>query len=281
MYVHWLTAGLAHPKYLSFDSRHCPAMSTEHYVMSDEPPFLRDVQALSSYLSCTWLELDEMFLSNYPAQQVAGTSLPPCTLAPTPMAENDWLLPPPAYDILHIPWLDQQIPMSQPRFMTESRPVSCRSLQQGRSQPRQPRQGDDEPLSLPSKSSYRRTFSCPESGCQRTYSRNSDLERHRRTHTGQQPYLCPEPSCPKAFSQKSNLNRHLRTHRNERPFSCPRCGKKFTQQGHVNRHIKLHNRNHLDDSSTDEDGNDSSSFSCSSLADGPQSNLPRNPIHHL
>eukprot|EP00079_Xenopus_tropicalis_P018524 XP_004920431.1 PREDICTED: zinc finger protein 271-like isoform X1 [Xenopus tropicalis] len=65
-----------------------------------------------------------------------------------------------------------------------------------------------------------RPYSC--GGCGRT----SNLTHHRRTHTGERPHKCS--LCPKSFSQNSNLNRHQRTHMaGSRPHQCIRCSRTF------------------------------------------------------
>ncbi|KAI1316585.1 hypothetical protein EDD11_009710 [Mortierella claussenii] len=48
--------------------------------------------------------------------------------------------------------------------------------------------------------------------CEKRFSRPSQLETHRLTHTGEKPYICPH--CQKDFNVASNLKRHIRTHTN-------------------------------------------------------------------
>ena len=55
--------------------------------------------------------------------------------------------------------------------------------------------------------------------CYRVFPRSSNLTRHLRTHTGEQPYACKY--CNRAFSISSNLQRHVRnTHSKEKPYQC-------------------------------------------------------------
>ncbi|XP_076005619.1 zinc finger protein 367 [Genypterus blacodes] len=75
--------------------------------------------------------------------------------------------------------------------------------------------------------------------CNRVFPREKSLQAHKRTHTGERPYLCDYPNCAKAFVQSGQLKTHQRLHTGEKPFVCSEkgCGNRFT---HANRHCPKH-----------------------------------------
>ncbi|XP_069618165.1 zinc finger protein 367 isoform X1 [Ranitomeya imitator] len=75
--------------------------------------------------------------------------------------------------------------------------------------------------------------------CNRVFPREKSLQAHKRTHTGERPYLCDYPECGKAFVQSGQLKTHQRLHTGEKPFVCSEngCMSRFT---HANRHCSKH-----------------------------------------
>ncbi|XP_077321431.1 uncharacterized protein LOC143955222 [Lithobates pipiens] len=76
------------------------------------------------------------------------------------------------------------------------------------------------------------------SECRKSFSNQAFLLAHRRSHTGEKPYVCSY--CGKGFAHKSDFNKHQRIHTGEKPYSCSECGKSFTQKSNHMRHQKVH-----------------------------------------
>ena len=75
--------------------------------------------------------------------------------------------------------------------------------------------------------------------CGRVFPREKSLQAHKRTHSGERPYVCDFPNCGKAFVQSGQLKTHQRLHTGEKPFKCTAegCNTRFT---HANRHCPYH-----------------------------------------
>ncbi|KAL1837970.1 hypothetical protein VTJ49DRAFT_3178 [Mycothermus thermophilus] len=67
--------------------------------------------------------------------------------------------------------------------------------------------GEQKPLVGSSATSDNgRAFKCEEIGCDKTFSRHSELNKHKRRHT--KPYACTFPDCKQKFGSKSDWKRH-------------------------------------------------------------------------
>ncbi|XP_071448314.1 zinc finger protein 714-like [Hetaerina americana] len=95
----------------------------------------------------------------------------------------------------------------------------------------------------PSKQTRSGKLSCKE--CKFETNRPSQLEIHKRKHTGFKPYACPE--CGKAFPHSSGLNVHIKRHRGQRDFPCEFCDYRAYTKIDKTRHMTVHTgeRNHV------------------------------------
>ncbi|KAI2470320.1 hypothetical protein F4781DRAFT_183015 [Annulohypoxylon bovei var. microspora] len=83
-------------------------------------------------------------------------------------------------------------------------------------------------------------YICDIKGCGKRCSQKTQLETHKRAHTGEKPYLCEEEGCGKRFTQRGNLKTHSRRHTGEKPYNCDICGQAFAQLGNVKPHKLTH-----------------------------------------
>ena len=79
-------------------------------------------------------------------------------------------------------------------------------------------------------------FAC--SDCDKTFSRQCDLNSHAKIHTGEKPFQCIV--CRKAFIKMSNLMKHEIIHTGEKPFTCSTCNKSFTEKSNLTKHVRIH-----------------------------------------
>ncbi|XP_055548649.1 testis-specific zinc finger protein topi [Wyeomyia smithii] len=84
-----------------------------------------------------------------------------------------------------------------------------------------------------------RPFTCPEEGCNRSFTIRPDLKDHiRKCHTGERPYHCD--LCDKRFLTGSVYYQHRLIHRGERRYGCEECGKRFYRADALKNHQRIH-----------------------------------------
>lgn len=71
--------------------------------------------------------------------------------------------------------------------------------------------------------------------CDKMFSKQSSLARHKYEHSGIRPFVCD--TCNKAFKHKHHLAEHKRLHTGEKPFECGKCGKRFSHSGSYSQHM--------------------------------------------
>nr|CAI5862042.1 unnamed protein product [Callosobruchus analis] len=72
----------------------------------------------------------------------------------------------------------------------------------------------------------------------------TNLQLHKRLHTGEKPYKCDV--CNARFAHSSNFKDHKLTHTKERTYVCDMCGRSFYIYNCLKQHIKYHSKNKKD-----------------------------------
>ncbi|ELV13221.1 Zinc finger and BTB domain-containing protein 49 [Tupaia chinensis] len=74
--------------------------------------------------------------------------------------------------------------------------------------------------------------------CGKRFAASGDVQRHIIIHSGEKPHLCD--ICGRGFSNFSNLKEHKKTHTADKVFTCDECGKSFNMQRKLVKHRVRH-----------------------------------------
>ncbi|KAJ1553857.1 hypothetical protein HK096_006101, partial [Nowakowskiella sp. JEL0078] len=94
-----------------------------------------------------------------------------------------------------------------------------------------------QPILKPNRKSPK-AFQCPQ--CSRIFTRRFNLQTHIETHQSNRvrEHVCD--GCQKSFVRIHDLQRHKRIHTNPDMFTCPaNCGKSFSRKDALNRHLAV------------------------------------------
>jgi hypothetical protein len=85
-------------------------------------------------------------------------------------------------------------------------------------------------------------YVCNFEGCGYTCATSGAIVTHKRTHTGEKPFACDFEGCGFTCTTSGSLVTHKRTHTGEKPYVCDfeGCGKAFAKSGYLVTHKCIH-----------------------------------------
>ena len=82
---------------------------------------------------------------------------------------------------------------------------------------------------------WEKPFACDQ--CEHKCDDISQLQRHKRTHTGEKPLVCDQ--CEYRTNRKNSLNSHKKMHTGEKPYECEKCDYKCSVSTRFLRHMRV------------------------------------------
>ena len=83
-----------------------------------------------------------------------------------------------------------------------------------------------------------RPYKCDK--CEYSATQKQGLVEHVRSHTGERPFQCVYPECGRTFPRQSSLDYHTLSHTGEKRHTCSHCNRAFATSGILRTHALIH-----------------------------------------